>query len=640
MSETDKMEVDLDDEGHDLEDDPDHDPVVKAVDVFLARDLETSIQLVQFPLRPTWRPYDGELLTKTMIKPGQEKLHIEYAISPQTKLREKLDDDPDAVDYSSSKFVLTSAAVPLKTNYGIAYFKDGQLHITPLPDSHSVLQMRPSFSYIDEADTIKKEEKLRNAAEEDEVDEDEEDDEMDTNQRIQVRFKRKETDRALARRQQSHTFLKEQEMNEEWTDLTYYSSEAPETESMREKLRTHDENLPLEFRMNRTDYLEMLNPAPEEAWDAGTGPSGVATPDVILADGTLSLAKLKKLPLPGRVEAIMRSAFVLRFSRVCQIAMGDGVTRSKEKEVLECLERVAVLVQGCWVVKGRLAYDTPSDVDAFDGLLHLLTLRRSVNRNEFTGKYKVMPEIAYEMLSHVAICRPSRVWEFKLPVDGSFLDRYPDVANRYQEYWRDMDRRHDVESAQTASVGAPERFLGGSAQVRRRGESSSSSSTTTTTSSLSAVKADDVRAVLMDLFLLHGVCNVDFLLNRVNGRASGSGHLGLDMSWWENVTKAQIEGVLNGLARCVHGAYLLETLSHPTPHFDKCRDVAIQTFADKSDGRLKKADITKAIEAELSMNIPQGLYSKIMKELAQAAGGGWWQFKSGDGGTSPSSTST
>lgn len=56
------------------------DRVVREIDVYITNKLSPSIALVQFPLRPAWRPYDSGQVVATRFKSVQKKFEMELTM--------------------------------------------------------------------------------------------------------------------------------------------------------------------------------------------------------------------------------------------------------------------------------------------------------------------------------------------------------------------------------------------------------------------------------------------------------------------------------------------------------------------------------------------------------------------------------
>lgn len=153
-----------------------NDPVVKEIDVYLAKSLSNNIYLLQYPIRPQERSYENTIYLGAKIKPKQSKLEIEleldtanenyskakgeqFALNVDGKLTgnvslgAKLKQDlPQQRYYKSNvmdKQVLTSTngcLGQMNRLYHLGVLNNNQLHLTPV---QSILQMKPSFDYFD-----------------------------------------------------------------------------------------------------------------------------------------------------------------------------------------------------------------------------------------------------------------------------------------------------------------------------------------------------------------------------------------------------------------------------------------------------------------------------------------------------------
>jgi len=105
---------------------------------------KSKVFLLQYPLRPRQRPYSSDLARLgAKIKPKQTKFVLSFGI----------DSGSESYDHENETHLqtlnLSSTLVRCKSNYGVGWLKDGQMHITPID---TVLKMRPDLSYLDEAD--------------------------------------------------------------------------------------------------------------------------------------------------------------------------------------------------------------------------------------------------------------------------------------------------------------------------------------------------------------------------------------------------------------------------------------------------------------------------------------------------------
>jgi hypothetical protein len=129
------------------------DPVVREIDLFLSPTVdggESQLYLLQYPLRPAWRPYGlEERCQEVRVKPQQSKLEVDLVVDTTG---ENYDTERES-HLQITKQTLTSSRVALNTNYAVGVLRRGQLHLNPIK---AVVQLRPSMKYIDDADVAKK----------------------------------------------------------------------------------------------------------------------------------------------------------------------------------------------------------------------------------------------------------------------------------------------------------------------------------------------------------------------------------------------------------------------------------------------------------------------------------------------------
>uniref|UniRef100_A0A8C8JG03 DNA-directed RNA polymerase III subunit RPC5 C-terminal domain-containing protein n=1 Tax=Oncorhynchus tshawytscha TaxID=74940 RepID=A0A8C8JG03_ONCTS len=402
----------------------DDDPIIQEIDVYLAKSLADKLYLFQYPVRPSSMTYDDVTHLSAKIKPKQQKVELEMAIntlSPnycrskgeQIALNVDGTTSEDSNTYSvkmMDKQTFTSIQSTTNTSrYAAAVFRKGELHITPL---QGILQMRPSFSYLDKADGKHREREAANEGGDSSQDEVEEDVKA-----VTVRFSRPESDQARQRRILSYDFLQKKQAEEPWVYLHYHGLNV-----MR---RSHALFSDL-CESKSLEYLAMLMPPITEE-KMPVGPSNV-----------LSMAQLRTLPLGDQVKTLLKNVKVIPFANL----MGLLTPGTDSTAVLRCIQQVALLVQGNWVVKSDVLYPknscsphsgVPAEVlcRGRDFVMWRFTQERSVMRKEVT----LLPEDVKDFLEHMAVPRINRGWEFLLPSDSDFIKKHPDVAQRQHMLW-------------------------------------------------------------------------------------------------------------------------------------------------------------------------------------------------------------
>ncbi|XP_077594955.1 DNA-directed RNA polymerase III subunit RPC5 [Stigmatopora nigra] len=419
----------------------DDDPIIEEIDVYLAKSLAEKLYLLQYPVRPSNMTYDDVNLLAAKIKPKQQRVELQMVMDTNSpnycrSKGEQIALNVDGTGYEENNTYSlkmmdnqTFSSIQATTStsrYAAAIFRKGELHITPLT---GILQMRPSFAYLDKADGKTKEREAGNEGGDSSQDEAE-----DEAKAISVRFARPESEQARQRRIQSYDFLQKKQAEEPWIHLQYHSLRDGRSEHERQYLFCQhvDSSDNSELVKTPKEYLSMLMPPlAEEKVVKPVGPSNV-----------LSMAQLRTLPLGEQIKTLMKNVKVIQFASL----MGLLASGTDATAVLRCVQQVALLVRGNWVVKSDILYPknscsphsgVPSEVlcRGRDFVMWRFTLERSLMRKEITAIIKLPPEDVKDFLEQVAVPRVNRGWEFQLPADVEFVKRHADVAQRQQMLW-------------------------------------------------------------------------------------------------------------------------------------------------------------------------------------------------------------
>ncbi|XP_045609667.2 DNA-directed RNA polymerase III subunit RPC5-like [Procambarus clarkii] len=428
-------------------DEPDSDPVVAEIPVYLAKTLAEQLYVLQYPVRPHSHNYDESTILKTSIRPqsGQVEMELglrtrgptydkskgeQIALNVDGPFRDKRDTEDNF--YKSNvmdKLVLTSTkALSDVSRYAVGVVRDSSLHLTPIA---SVLALRPSFSYLDLADKRGRQERKDTTGE----GEDSDDEEKAT--KVTVRFEKPDTMKTRKAKEKSYGFLLRQIRDEPWIEVAYNKSGSERSEFELRKLYCmyEDEHVD-QFSLGSAEYLSQLVPPTEEVQ--------LATPG--LPAHLLSRSALTSLPLHDRVKTVMINACVASFGELLGV-FGYGNSVESALSVLKVLQQVAVLVQGNWVVKSDILYPKDSRSESGvpneliqrgrDYVLYLFTKSTSVVRAEVADVVGLPASDLKDILCGVSRCRGSRTtWEFLLPTDSTFMKKYPDVVQRQQMIWQ------------------------------------------------------------------------------------------------------------------------------------------------------------------------------------------------------------
>ncbi|KAH7659911.1 DNA-directed RNA polymerase III subunit Rpc5 protein [Dioscorea alata] len=129
------------------------DCVIKEIDVFLnpSLDDQTKLYVMQYPLRPSWRPYEVNEKSKVKIDARQSKLEVDLNLDVGVNY------DEDAADpLFEKKVTLSSSEVPFATQYAVGVLVGDKLYLNPLD---RVVQFRPSMAHAN-SDGLQKKKKI------------------------------------------------------------------------------------------------------------------------------------------------------------------------------------------------------------------------------------------------------------------------------------------------------------------------------------------------------------------------------------------------------------------------------------------------------------------------------------------------
>ncbi|XP_066869700.1 DNA-directed RNA polymerase III subunit RPC5 isoform X2 [Kogia breviceps] len=381
------------------------DPVIQEIDVYLAKSLAEKLYLFQYPVRPVSMTYDDIPHLSARIKPKQQKVELEMAI------------DTLNPNYCRSK------------GEQIALNVDGACADETSTYSSKLMDKQTFCSSQTTSNTSRYAAALYRQAGDSSQDEAEED-----VKQITVRFSRPESEQARQRRVQSYEFLQKKHAEEPWVHLHYYGLRDSRSEHERQYLLCQGssgvENT--ELVKSPSEYLMMLMPpSQEEEKDKPVAPSNV-----------LSMAQLRTLPLADQIKILMKNVKVMPFANLMSL-LGPSID---SVAVLRGIQKVAMLVQGNWVVKSDILYPkdsssphsgVPAEVlcRGRDFVMWKFTQSRWVVRKEVAAVTKLCAEDVKDFLEHMAVVRINKGWEFMLPYDGEFIKKHPDVVQRQHMLW-------------------------------------------------------------------------------------------------------------------------------------------------------------------------------------------------------------
>ncbi|XP_023210358.1 DNA-directed RNA polymerase III subunit RPC5-like [Centruroides sculpturatus] len=417
----------------------DDDPVVEEIDVYLSKSLADNLYLFQYPVRPSNMTYNDVEDIQARVKPKQQKVELELPLNVQSSNYDKGKGEQIALNvdgrhggensYFSSSFMdkqkLTSSkAVSSSAQYAIGLLRPGkELHLTPL---HAIIQLRPSFTYLDQSDSRAKAE-----LKESDVDDPSQDEEEEAH-KVTVRFAGPDSDKARQARERSYNYIQQQLANEPWVNVKYHKCGSHESEEEMNKLLCTKTDFDASNLLTTSEnYVNALLPETLRL-----------APTVITANQLSAMSDIKKSPLVDQIRTLVLNAKVIQFHRLLECVTPN----SDVAAILRLLQQVAMLVQGCWVVKSDVIYpkDSISPLTgvnsellcrARDYIMWRYTQENILKRKEIMSIVKLPLEDITEMLRHVAHWKASLGWQFAYSFDESFVSKYPEIVQRQQMLW-------------------------------------------------------------------------------------------------------------------------------------------------------------------------------------------------------------
>ena len=425
------------------------DVVVKEIPIYLSKNMQEQLYVYQYPLRSVSIPGANPEVLSAKVKPNLNEVEMEVSISTRScnynqSKGEQMALNCDGADKHLNadennffhgslmdKMIYTSEKAQLDpSRYAVGYVSCNELHLNPV---HSILHVKPAFQYLDKTDrNLKSEHK----------DADSESDEEDRPQQVTVRFSRSESDKSKSLREKSFGFLQKKNAEETWVPTEFHPASSEFSQVRKEQLLCSkpEESVAL-LTLSKRKYLRALIDKETELEDNDAS--------------SLPMTHIRTLALGDQVKQVMINVKVASFGKLCKVldVQGDNM----QQQLLRSLQQVAVLVQGNWVVRSDVIYtkDKLCGVTGIsheicskvrDYLLFLFTNSRYVDRNLATITAKISTEDVKEMLQQVSTLTAKYGWEFKLPFDQQFVNRFPDVVQRQEMLWKARQQQLQLQS--------------------------------------------------------------------------------------------------------------------------------------------------------------------------------------------------
>ncbi|CAN4083245.1 unnamed protein product [Withania somnifera] len=579
-----------------IETDSDQDEIVREIDVWYNPSFGPSSQLyvLQYPLRPVWRPYElEERCQEVRLDCSTAEMEVDLAIDFDSK-----NFDRDSIHAEKmKKQTLSTSWMPLlscASDYAVGILIGDKLHLNPV---HAVVQLRPSPQHLKESE-LKKNITTSN------------DEKHVANEDI------KEKKPVGPSKKQNKPPGNCKDIEERWLHLKYHGARSDISSRYLQKMAM-EEGPPVPFSLSPVDYLNAFCPGrPADT------------------DKYRSLrTRLSQLPLEERVRTwLLEGPPIHRFDALKHLAPDNPAD-----EILSVLQVYAQLVQGLWVPKSSLLYGKNSGVEvlARNFVLYEFTKSTLIKKSAF-GRWPEFLKAAIPALKSLAVERPDlNDWKLKEYPDKKFESLYGDVVRQQQATWECMGKQINDILPGKRNRSTMKNPLNPKANIPALPSGDKPTPSSLLRTSMSEEIREALPKALQNVFRDHKVCSFQLICRGLEKMAldkSSPLKEGPRNAITAAVGNAQeeIRAVLDQVAVNIHGVYVLKS-SPDNPQDDTLRKVVIDLFmAGGLSAKLKKATITEAAKMRLGRDITSVEFQKVMKELCRSEKSGW-VLKSGDG---------
>lgn len=145
---------------------------------------------------------------------------------------------------------------------------------------------------------------------------------------------------------------RKKEEEEPWVNLTYEE----DNQEIYDQLCTPnvDNDEPI-YVLQQVDYLSKLFPKHVEAIIDGSEKTAAGTKSPS-HNQRINAQLMRDLPLPDQLKILLLNGRVMRYDQIVDFLKTRLRSNPDETTLLRTIQTVAVLVQGCWVVRSELVY--------------------------------------------------------------------------------------------------------------------------------------------------------------------------------------------------------------------------------------------------------------------------------------------
>ncbi|KAJ4965966.1 hypothetical protein NE237_017815 [Protea cynaroides] len=572
----------------------DEDAVVREIEVFFTPsplDNNTQLYVLQYPLRPSWRPYElDERCEQVRVKPKSSQMEVDLSLN----VDDSSSYDANAPDNlrTTKQTLATAWKPPVTPGYAVGLMMGNKLHLNPV---HAVVQLRPSMEHLKSGGQKKK----GNVA-------------SDVEANIKSNEKKEESAGQSKKQGKLTRTSDELDSDESWVSLEYHGRDSSFSSRYRRKMAA-EESSPISFSMSPYDFVNSLCPGTTTSNNRAKGPSR---------------RHLLSLPLEERFKPYLSEGpEVHRFIALKHLAPDES-----NEDVILVLQKHAYLVQGLWVTASSLLCEGVQCL-ARDYILLLFSKNPliSYKQLDLSG---ISKEILRRVLNPLAVERPSfKNWKLKEPTDVSFIKEHPDVVREQERLWEKREKNIMGHMSGARKGGTAMRNSLKSTMTNRPEASSSDQgakrSVNGTVSSETVSISDETREALpralVEVFRIHKVCSLQLIREGLRDLALSKSNLpkadpraAIAAAKGADAHLPELQAVINQVAVNIHGVYVLKSsLDHSDSN--PLRSVIIKLFCAKEpNGTLKKADVVQAAKIDLKRDIKDAEFTKVISELCVA----------------------
>ncbi|ESR38957.1 SIN-like family protein [Citrus sinensis] len=576
----------------------DEDMIVREIDVFFTPsiDADSKLYVMQYPLRPLWRPYElDERCEEVRVKPSTSEVEMDLSIDVDSNNW----DSEKASRLSMPKQTLSTTWMPPQaTGYAIGVLIGNKLHLNPI---HAVVQLRTSMGFLKSGGSKRK----NNVASE-----------------IPVKLEDSNQDKSVgsSKKQNKRMGSIEQRSNEEecWVPLKYHGSKSDFSARYLQRMLV-EENSPIHFTMNPYDYVSSLCPGAGSNNTKSKGPSR---------------RFLLSMPLEERFKKLLcEGEPVQRFSTLMHFAPNDTV-----EDVIGVLHKNGLLVQGLWAPRSPLLFNNDKMKCLARDYVLLSFSKNSVVKFQHLSVSPKLRDHIKCFLNIFAVERPDfKDWKFRQQTDLSFIKEHPNIVIKQEQVWAAAEKQiTDVINKLGKSGSTLRNDAGKSAMVNKHlkaiNSSNGPSGALTGNKNLSNESREALPKALQKLFQIHKVCSLPLIKQGLRDLAISQSTLPkadarmtvlaaeiVDSSF---VDTQEFAEVISQVATNIHGFYVSKSSEDPQ-HGPLRKVVTDLLLAGGPDAKLKKADVVEAARHVLKREISNAEYSKVMSDICESKGSAW-----------------